>query len=370
MVPHFSLLAIILSNSILSTALAGYASYQRPPPQPILRPPLCQPQPCKAPPPPPSCPSVYCPPPQPPAPCPPQLPPTPCPKPPTCPPRLPPMPCPPPPPPKPCPPPPPPKPCPPIYCPPPPPPPPCPKPPPPIPCPPPAKPCPPPPPPPLPCPTPYPCPPPPPQPYQHPPPPPKPCPPPQPPKPCPPTYCPPPPPPPPCPKPPPPTPCPRPPPSLMPPPPPPKPCPYHPPCPLPPPPPPCKSAEVCAKCMQQARGAIGPASANAIGSSYFVASNKAVAAKLRRRNRIKREKMNVAIGANACNSEDLMKIMEQNLSTNLASSKRLIQKFAEEKLKRDFNVICSDNSFTFITHATLYCQIVKFDVSCYAFSAG
>uniref|UniRef100_A0A0R3S6F5 Ground-like domain-containing protein n=1 Tax=Elaeophora elaphi TaxID=1147741 RepID=A0A0R3S6F5_9BILA len=60
----------------------------------------------------------------------------------------------------------------------------------------------------------------------------------------------------------------------------------------------------------------------------------------------------------------------QSLSTSLTSSKRLIQKFAERKLKRDFNVICSEDSFTFITHATLYCQIVKFDVSCYAFSCS
>ncbi|VDO10053.1 unnamed protein product, partial [Brugia timori] len=198
-----------------------------------------------------------------------------------------------------------------------------------------------------------PCPPPPSPPPCPPPPPPQPCPPPPLPPPCPPTYC-------------------TPPPPSQPPvtySPPPKPYPYVPECPSLPPPSPsdCKTdSEVCTKCNQQSKPSKSPN--RSMAGTYF-RTNKRLSRKSERLNRRNKREETKIVMSDTCNSHDLMEIMDQNLSTNLAISKHLIQKYAELKLKRDFNVICSNNSFTFITHATLYCQTVKFNVSCYAFTA-
>ncbi|VDD85476.1 unnamed protein product [Enterobius vermicularis] len=68
-----------------------------------------------------------------------------------------------------------------------------------------------------------------------------------------------------------------------------------------------------------------------------------------------------------CNSESLREIMKENLTNDLASSKRNIQKVAEEKLKGKYNVICSRSEFSYVSHTNVYCQASNSDVTCYAF---
>ncbi|VDN39510.1 unnamed protein product [Gongylonema pulchrum] len=61
-------------------------------------------------------------------------------------------------------------------------------------------------------------------------------------------------------------------------------------------------------------------------------------------------------------------VLPTNLSDDVGVSKRAIQRAAEKALKLDFNVICSNGSFSFITHADKYCQASKRNITCYVFS--
>lgn len=68
-----------------------------------------------------------------------------------------------------------------------------------------------------------------------------------------------------------------------------------------------------------------------------------------------------------CNSEELRKIMLDNIEDNLNNSKRLIQLAAEAQFGGRFDVICANADFSYVTNTELFCQETKGDVSCYAY---
>ncbi|EPB73748.1 ground-like domain protein [Ancylostoma ceylanicum] len=68
-----------------------------------------------------------------------------------------------------------------------------------------------------------------------------------------------------------------------------------------------------------------------------------------------------------CNSEELRKLMLDNIDENLNSSKRLIQLAAEAQFGGRFDVICANGDFSYVTNTELFCQETKGDVSCYTY---
>ncbi|PIO74701.1 ground-like domain protein [Teladorsagia circumcincta] len=68
-----------------------------------------------------------------------------------------------------------------------------------------------------------------------------------------------------------------------------------------------------------------------------------------------------------CNSEDLRKLMLDNIDENLNSSKRLIQLAAEAQFGGRFDVICANGDFSYVTNTELFCQETKGDISCYTY---
>lgn len=68
-----------------------------------------------------------------------------------------------------------------------------------------------------------------------------------------------------------------------------------------------------------------------------------------------------------CNSEDLRKLMLENIDENLNSSKRLIQLAAEAQFGGRFDVICANGDFSYVTNTELFCQETKGDISCYTY---
>lgn len=70
-----------------------------------------------------------------------------------------------------------------------------------------------------------------------------------------------------------------------------------------------------------------------------------------------------------CNTPTLRKIMIKHLREDIPTSKRSIEKAAEEEFKGKFNVICSKGDFGYISHSNVYCQAANVHVTCYAFLA-
>ncbi|KAK5968936.1 Ground domain-containing protein [Trichostrongylus colubriformis] len=68
-----------------------------------------------------------------------------------------------------------------------------------------------------------------------------------------------------------------------------------------------------------------------------------------------------------CNSEDLRKLMLENIDENLNNSKRLIQLAAEAQFGGRFDVICANGDFSYVTNTELFCQETKGDISCYTY---
>ncbi|KAI6230193.1 Ground-like domain-containing protein [Aphelenchoides fujianensis] len=65
---------------------------------------------------------------------------------------------------------------------------------------------------------------------------------------------------------------------------------------------------------------------------------------------------------------DLREIIEQNISDDLNTSKRLIQIASEAKFGGRFDVICSQNDFSYLSNTELFCQHAAANqVSCYAY---
>ncbi|CAI5451801.1 unnamed protein product [Caenorhabditis angaria] len=68
-----------------------------------------------------------------------------------------------------------------------------------------------------------------------------------------------------------------------------------------------------------------------------------------------------------CNSEDLRKLVVENIDEQLNSSKRMIQLAAEAQFGGRFDVICANGDFSYVTNTELYCQESKGDISCYTY---
>ncbi|VDK50831.1 unnamed protein product [Anisakis simplex] len=68
-----------------------------------------------------------------------------------------------------------------------------------------------------------------------------------------------------------------------------------------------------------------------------------------------------------CNSEKLRNIMKTAISRSVTSSKRDIQKLAEDTLGGYFHVICSMQDFSYVARTNMFCQAQYDDVHCYAF---
>lgn len=60
----------------------------------------------------------------------------------------------------------------------------------------------------------------------------------------------------------------------------------------------------------------------------------------------------------------------QNMDVNPIISKELIQKAAETEFNEDFNVICSTDTFAYVTYSDTYCEVNDDMVTCYAFKTG
>uniref|UniRef100_A0A0M3I4J4 Ground-like domain-containing protein n=1 Tax=Ascaris lumbricoides TaxID=6252 RepID=A0A0M3I4J4_ASCLU len=71
-----------------------------------------------------------------------------------------------------------------------------------------------------------------------------------------------------------------------------------------------------------------------------------------------------------CTDEKLHDIMTNAIKENAESSKREIQKLAEEAFSGDFHVICSSEDFTYITRSSRFCQANNENLSCYAFQTA
>ncbi|CAB3398037.1 unnamed protein product [Caenorhabditis bovis] len=68
-----------------------------------------------------------------------------------------------------------------------------------------------------------------------------------------------------------------------------------------------------------------------------------------------------------CNSDDLRKVVIENIDDQLNSSKRMIQLAAEAQFGGRFDVICANGDFSYVTNTELYCQETKGDISCYTY---
>ncbi|KJH53581.1 ground-like domain protein [Dictyocaulus viviparus] len=68
-----------------------------------------------------------------------------------------------------------------------------------------------------------------------------------------------------------------------------------------------------------------------------------------------------------CNSEELRKLMLDNIEENINNSKRLIQLAAEAQFGGRFDVICANGDFSYVTNTELFCQETKGDISCYTY---
>ncbi|CAG9540697.1 unnamed protein product [Cercopithifilaria johnstoni] len=68
-----------------------------------------------------------------------------------------------------------------------------------------------------------------------------------------------------------------------------------------------------------------------------------------------------------CKNKQLKKLMMANIKKNPTRSKRAIQRAAEQKFVAQFNVVCSKGDFSYVTHATDYCEVSNLGTVCYAF---
>uniref|UniRef100_A0AC35UFP2 Ground-like domain-containing protein n=1 Tax=Rhabditophanes sp. KR3021 TaxID=114890 RepID=A0AC35UFP2_9BILA len=68
-----------------------------------------------------------------------------------------------------------------------------------------------------------------------------------------------------------------------------------------------------------------------------------------------------------CNTKELKTIISKYISSDLATSKRLIQKNAQETLLKKYDVICGTGEFSFIIHTDSFCQHSVDNVTCYVF---
>uniref|UniRef100_A0A0N4Z9W8 Ground-like domain-containing protein n=1 Tax=Parastrongyloides trichosuri TaxID=131310 RepID=A0A0N4Z9W8_PARTI len=71
---------------------------------------------------------------------------------------------------------------------------------------------------------------------------------------------------------------------------------------------------------------------------------------------------------NKCNSEDLKKIMVENMTEDARESKRAINKGAESFFKQNVAVICSRRGhYSYIFSSDIFCEVSKGPMTCIAF---
>uniref|UniRef100_A0A914XSU4 Ground-like domain-containing protein n=1 Tax=Panagrolaimus superbus TaxID=310955 RepID=A0A914XSU4_9BILA len=70
-----------------------------------------------------------------------------------------------------------------------------------------------------------------------------------------------------------------------------------------------------------------------------------------------------------CNSEELLQIMTENISADVKQSRFKIMEAAEAQLGGNFNVVCANGDFSYITSTRLYCLTTLENIKCYAFLA-
>uniref|UniRef100_A0A914Q6X8 Ground-like domain-containing protein n=1 Tax=Panagrolaimus davidi TaxID=227884 RepID=A0A914Q6X8_9BILA len=70
-----------------------------------------------------------------------------------------------------------------------------------------------------------------------------------------------------------------------------------------------------------------------------------------------------------CNSEELLQIMMDNISSDVKQSRSKIMEAAEQQIGGNFNVICANGDFSYITSTRLYCLTTLENIKCYAFLA-
>uniref|UniRef100_A0A0K0EQX2 Ground-like domain-containing protein n=1 Tax=Strongyloides stercoralis TaxID=6248 RepID=A0A0K0EQX2_STRER len=71
---------------------------------------------------------------------------------------------------------------------------------------------------------------------------------------------------------------------------------------------------------------------------------------------------------NKCNSEDLKRIMLQNMSEDAKESKRSINKEAENFFKQNVAVVCSKRGhYSYIFSSDVFCEVSKGPMTCIAF---
>ncbi|VDO35788.1 unnamed protein product [Onchocerca flexuosa] len=69
-----------------------------------------------------------------------------------------------------------------------------------------------------------------------------------------------------------------------------------------------------------------------------------------------------------CNSRRLRKIMLQAITTNVSESKRSITAAAEYVYHgMKFDVVCAQGDFSYVIHARKYCEVIKENITCFAF---
>ncbi|MCP9264847.1 CRE-GRL-4 protein [Dirofilaria immitis] len=69
-----------------------------------------------------------------------------------------------------------------------------------------------------------------------------------------------------------------------------------------------------------------------------------------------------------CNDPILKSIMEENMFGDPTTAKRDIQRAAEQHLFKKFNVICSEDDFSYIAYTDTFCQHSNNYITCYAFN--
>ncbi|PAV75950.1 hypothetical protein WR25_13188 [Diploscapter pachys] len=68
-----------------------------------------------------------------------------------------------------------------------------------------------------------------------------------------------------------------------------------------------------------------------------------------------------------CNDERLRKIIEQFADEDPTTSKRAIQKAAQDQIGGLFDVICSNHDFSYLANTQMYCEGGNDYVTCFAF---
>ncbi|VDM24793.1 unnamed protein product [Toxocara canis] len=68
-----------------------------------------------------------------------------------------------------------------------------------------------------------------------------------------------------------------------------------------------------------------------------------------------------------CNSEQLKRLMLENIGETTSISKRKINDRAEEKFGGSIDVICSKGHFSYVYSSNLYCEATKDEITCIAF---